>query len=106
MGNPLWIKETAELVYKNKNIYTDFSGMLIENKYARSEKYNQKTKEKIIDLLNYVGDSKKILFGSDYNYFTQEIYKKFVDDLLIGKIISKNEYENITFKNAERIYKI
>jgi len=106
MGNPIWINETAELVYKNKNIYTDFSGMLIKNNTQRAKEYNKKTEQNILDVLNYVGDSKKILFGSDYNYFEQEIYVSFINKLYEQKKITKTEYENITYKNAERIYNI
>ncbi len=106
MGNPIWINETAELVYKNKNIYTDFSGMLIKNNTQRAKEYNKKTEQNILDVLNYVGDSKKILFGSDYNYFKQEIYVSFINKLYEQKKITKTEYENITYKNAERIYNI
>ncbi|GAB4282968.1 MAG: hypothetical protein Kow0068_07750 [Marinilabiliales bacterium] len=111
MGNPIWINETAELVFKNKNIFTDFSGMLTNKGKTKSmntriEHYNKKTEEKIIDLINYVGDSKKIMLGSDYGYFTQNIYVEFINKLLLQNVITDSEFEDITYKNAVKVYGI
>ncbi len=113
MGNPIWLNETAELVFKNENVYTDFSGMFstIEEKDTkdikiRKRNYNKKTEENIINLLNYIGDSRKIMFGSDFDYLSQDKHKEFIDKLLAEKYISNDEYENITHINAETVYKI
>ncbi|MEI7595045.1 MAG: amidohydrolase family protein [Bacteroidota bacterium] len=103
IGNPLWINETAELVYKNKNIYTEISGILHDENTAYSKRYNSKLKEQILDLIAYVGASDKIMFGTDYPYFKQ---KDYIDFICFFDEFAVKDKENILFRNAEYLFKL
>jgi len=102
LGNPCWIKETAEVVYKNKNVFTDFCGTL--SFPGRFEKeYNENLKRQILELVAYCGTPRKLLFGSDYDVYKQEQYVKFLNSF---KGFSSEDLEYIKYKNAEKLFGI
>jgi len=64
MGNP-WMEEAAEVVYKNRNVYADTSGLL--NPFA--ERYDaqvRRMRARLHHAILAVGDVGKILYGSDW----------------------------------------
>ncbi|MBU1204763.1 MAG: amidohydrolase family protein [Nanoarchaeota archaeon] len=102
LGNPCWIKETAEVIYKNKNVFTDFCGTL--SFPGRFEKeYNNNLKKEILELVAYCGTPRKLLFGSDFDLYKQEQYIKFLESFTE---FSKTDLEYIRHKNAEKLFKI
>lgn len=69
MGYP-WVRDTAEVCYKNKNVYTDISGFV----YGE---FDGKDKTRFKDSLNEfleIADSNKLLFGTDWPISNQHSY--------------------------------
>ena len=61
MGFP-WVRDTAEVVYKNANVYTDVSGFVYGSFSAKDGDKFAKVLEEYLDI---AGDDDKMLFGSD-----------------------------------------
>lgn len=102
MGNPCWIEETAEVIYKNKNVFADFCGILpFPGPYEKE--YNENIKKQIFELIAYCGSPKKLLFGSDYIVFGQKQYVEFLKEF---KGFPKEDWDCISHKNAEKLFNI
>ena len=65
LGNP-WIEETAELVYKNENVYTDTSGLLAPPSAPRFRQMVERCRRLLTGVLDTVGSVERILYGSDW----------------------------------------
>jgi predicted TIM-barrel fold metal-dependent hydrolase len=104
LGNP-WIRETAEMISKNKNVYTDLSGILFPPSRHRRfvKRYTEKLKERLLDLVAYYGDTDKLLFGTDYPLYSQKEYIDFFEDI---KEFNNTDRANILYKNAMRLFNI
>ena len=71
IGNP-YIIDTAEVCYKNKNVFTDISGFVYGDfTYADKVKWR-----KIINQFLDIASSDKLLFGSDWPISNQKSYIK------------------------------
>ena len=102
LGNPIWIKETTEVIYKNKNVFADISGTLsLSRRFEKEE--NNNLKEEILKLVYYIGSPRKLIFGSDFPLYRQEQYIEFLDDF---QVFSKLDMDYIKYKNAEKIFRI
>ncbi|MDD5147936.1 MAG: amidohydrolase family protein [Candidatus ainarchaeum sp.] len=101
LGNP-WIMDSAEVLYKNKNVYADMSGIL--SFPGRYEKFsNALLHEKILGFIGFVGKP-KILFGSDYfgkHLYSQEQCVEFLEGFTE---LSKQEIMQVACKNAEKLF--
>lgn len=106
IGNPCWIDETKELIYKNKNVYTDISGILSGNNNWYIESYTENIMKKLHDMIAYVGGAHKILFGSDFDIFKQSDYVNFINAFIEKYPILKNDIDNITHKNAVKFFNL
>ena len=106
IGNPCWIDETKELIYKNKNVYTDISGILsgVNNWYIES--YTENIMKKLHDMIAYIGGAHKILFGSDFDIFKQSDYVNFINAFIEKYPILKNDIDNMTHKNAIKFFNL
>ena len=62
LGNP-WIIDCQEILYKNRNVYADISGLFVGDFTLIFESYYL---AKIKELLNYVGAPHHLLYGSDW----------------------------------------
>jgi predicted TIM-barrel fold metal-dependent hydrolase len=104
LGNP-WIRETAEVMSKNGNVFTDLSGILFPPSHQRrfEKRYTEKLKENLLDLVAYYGDTDKLLFGTDYPLYKQKRYIDFFNSI---KEFNKSDRENILFKNAMKFFGI
>src|ERR687891_112588 len=61
IGNP-WIIDCQEILYKNRNVYADISGLIIGDFTLDAERYYA---TKLNELLSYVGKKHRLLNGSD-----------------------------------------
>lgn len=77
LGNP-WLHDTAELMYKNANVYADISGLTLEEFSAPLEAY---MREELEELLLYSGEWDKVLFGTDWPLVRMGPYLRFVEQL-------------------------
>ena len=98
LGNP-WIIDCQEILYKNKNVYADISGLFVSEFQATAEThYIMKIKE----LLDYVGAQHHLLYGSDWPISNMSSYLSFVEKLELDQESS----DRLMFKNAQSIFKL
>jgi len=98
LGNP-WIQDAQEVLYKNKNVYADISGLVIG---SFDHFFEKMIKEKVAELINYAGEPKYLLYGTDWPISTMDSYLNFVAKLKI-----KQEFRDfLMYKNAKDLFKI
>lgn len=98
LGNP-WIQDAQEVIYKNKNVFADISGLVVGDFDHYFEKM---MREKVAELINYAGEPKYLLYGTDWPISTMDSYLNFVAKLRI-----KREFRDmLMFKNAKNLFKI
>lgn len=98
IGNP-WIRDCMEVVYKNKNVYADVSGLVLGNFEDRFEKYML---QQIREMIMYAGEPRYLLYGTDWPISTMEAYLKFMH----GLELSDAAREMIMWRNAAALFKI
>jgi predicted TIM-barrel fold metal-dependent hydrolase len=98
LGNPSMV-DCQEVIYKNRNVYADISGLFIGD-FTQSVKtyYVNKIKE----LLSYIGDPHRILYGTDWPISDIESYIKFVQSL----DLDQRESDLLMFGNAKKIFRL
>lgn len=98
LGNP-WVKDTMEIVYKNANVYTDISGLVLGNFNDRFEKYMI---SQINEMLAFGMEPSKVLYGTDWPISSMSSYLDFVKNLAIPP----ESRRKILWENAAKIFKI
>jgi hypothetical protein len=98
IGNP-WIKDCMEVVYKNKNVYADISGLVLGDFEDKFERY---MKKEIEEMITYAGDPNYLLYGTDWPISNMKSYLKFMDQL----DLADSKKELILWKNAAQLFKI
>lgn len=98
LGNP-WITDAEEIIYKNKNVYGDVSGLVVGD----FEHYFEKMMvDKVADLINYAGEPRYLLYGTDWPISSMDSYLNFVAKLKI-----KKQYRDLLmYQNAKTLFKI
>lgn len=98
LGNP-WIRDCMEVVYKNKNVYADVSGLVLGDFEDRFEQFmlNQ-----IREMILYAGEPRYLLYGTDWPISNMGTYIKFMN----GLGLSGSAREMIFWKNAASLFKI
>jgi predicted TIM-barrel fold metal-dependent hydrolase len=98
IGNP-WIRDCMEVVYKNKNVYTDISGLVLGDFSDRFESFMRK---QLQEMLLYGVEPDKVLFGTDWPISSMESYLQFMEELKIPE----RERRKIMFENAAKLFKL
>lgn len=98
VGNP-WIKDCMEVVYKNKNVYADISGLVLGDFEDKFERY---MKKEIEEMITYAGDPNYLLYGTDWPISNMKSYLKFMNQLELAD----DKKELILWKNAAQLFKI
>ena len=98
IGNP-WITDCQEILYKNKNVYADISGLIVGD-FTLSGKTHYANKIK--EILNYVDEPHRLLYGSDWPISNMKSYIDFVQKLEFDE----EPFDLIMFKNAKSLFKI
>jgi len=97
LGNP-WVRDAAELVYKNENVYADLSAFCL----AHPGKHDlQRIVHDITFALNYTGRPDKLLFGTDWPLVDIGSYIK-----VIKKAVPRKHHQQVFFENANRVFKM
>jgi uncharacterized protein len=96
LGNP-WTRDTMEVVYKNNNVYTDISGLVLGDFSDRFEGYMRKQLE---EMLLYGVDPGSVLYGTDWPISSMETYLKFMDEIKIPN----DEKKKIYWNNSAEIF--
>lgn len=99
MGVP-WVMDTAELIAKNPNVYTDLSGLIAGNRQQVEKiKSTRLYVEYIQQGLVFASQYDKILFGSDWPLVPLAPYVDFIKQL-----IPEDYHEAVFYKNALAVY--
>lgn len=98
LGNP-WFLDCQEIIYKNKNVYADISGLVLGEFTEFYEKY---LVQKITDFINYAGEPKYLLYGTDWPISSMKSYLHFTKKL----DLDQQERDLIMYKNTQRLFKI
>lgn len=98
VGNP-WIRDCMEVVYKNANVYADFSGLVLGDFTDKFEKY---MKGQLEEMILYAGEPEYLLYGTDWPISTMRSYRSFMKQL----DLPDDQKELIYWKNAAKLFKI
>ncbi len=98
LGNP-WIRDCMEVVYKNRNVYTDISGLVLGNFTDRFEAYMHK---QLQEMLVYGVEPDKVLYGTDWPIASMESYIEFMEALSIPE----RDRRKILWENAARLFRL
>ncbi|MCI4369893.1 MAG: amidohydrolase family protein [Thermoplasmata archaeon] len=101
LGNP-WIEETAELVYKNPNVWTDCSGLLARPTVRYFREMFEQARTRLHQLIVTVGDADRVLYGSDWPLESIETAVELVATLPIPE----DARERILGGNARRLFRL
>ena len=97
LGNP-WVRDAAELIYKNENVYADVSAFCIGHTYGKDL---QRVKNDIRWALSYTGRPDKFLYGSDWPLTPMKEYIE-----VIKKAVPKPFHRKIFYENAKKVFKL
>jgi len=98
IGNP-WIQDCEEVIYKNKNAYADISGLVLGEFSHYFEDYMV---DKVREFLNYAGEPRYLLYGSDWPLSSMDSYLNFAAKLEL----TQHSRELLMFRNAKSLFKI
>lgn len=101
LGNP-WIEETAELVYKNPNVWTDTSGLLAHPSTPYFERMVTLARERLFHAILSVGAPDRFLYGSDWPLVELGVSIDLVDRL----DLPDTDREKILGGNARRLFRL
>jgi predicted TIM-barrel fold metal-dependent hydrolase len=103
-GNP-WITDAAEVVYKNKNVWADLSGILVgdEKYFAGLETAGvlSRTIKRIQQGIEFVESPEKFLYGSDWPLAPMRVYRDFVQ-----RLIPEKHHQAVFHENAKTLFKL
>jgi len=98
VGNP-WIRDCMEVVYKNKNVFADISGLVLGDFKSHFKKFMlQQIKEMIL----YAGEPDYLLYGTDWPICRMRTYLSFVNGLGLNPV----KKEKILWRNANRLFRL
>ena len=98
IGNP-WIQDCEEIIYKNKNAYADISGLVLGEFSHYFEDYMV---DKVREFLNYAGEPRYLLYGSDWPLSSMDSYLNFAAKLEL----TQHSRELLMFRNAKSLFKL
>lgn len=96
LGNP-WFTDAMEVVYKNDNVVADISGLTLG---AFTERFERFVVTKLDEVLAYLNDPTKLLFGSDWPISDIPSYLQLVQKLEL----TPEEREGLMWRNAARVF--
>lgn len=99
LGNP-WFQDTAEVLYKNPNVYADISGLILGDFTYEFERY---LSARVRDMIMYMGDpGKQLMFGTDWPLVEMGPYVRFLHSLGF----EGEAFENIAWRTAAELFRI
>lgn len=98
LGNP-WLVDCMEVVYKNRNVYADISGLVLG---TFTEAFEQYMAQQIEEVILYAGEPDRFLFGTDWPICSMRSYVDFVGELTL----SPDVRHAMLYENARRLFKL
>ena len=88
-----------EVIYKNDNVYTDISGLVLGNFTDRFEAY---MRQQFKEMVSWGINPAKVLYGTDWPISSMESYLQFMDELPLPP----SDREMMLHENAARLFKL
>jgi uncharacterized protein len=98
-GNP-WVDEAAEVVYKNRNVYADTSGLLAHPSHPLFDRMVELCRKRVLEGILMVGSADRILYGSDWPLIDLKVALSLVTSL----DLSERDRTAILGGNARRLF--
>jgi hypothetical protein len=98
LGNP-WLLDAAEVIYKNPNVFGDLSGFTVGDWQPRFERLML---QKVNEVVAYVNDPAKLMFGSDWPISDLGGYLRFLRRLEL----TDEERDGVLWRNAARVFRL
>ena len=96
LGNP-WVRDAAEVVYKNENVYADISAFCLGMHMTDVKRIVQDVRF----ALNYTQRPDKFLYGSDWPLVDMGQYIR-----LMQKAVPEKYHEQVFFENANTLFNL
>ncbi|MCI4330167.1 MAG: amidohydrolase family protein, partial [Thermoplasmata archaeon] len=93
---------TAELVYKNTNVWTDCSGLLAKPSVPYFHEMFDRARTLLAQLVMTIGSADRILYGSDWPLESIETAVALVETLPVHE----PDREKILGANARRLFRL
>lgn len=98
LGNP-WFRDTAEILYKNPNVYADISGLVLGDVAERFEAW---IRQQVLEIISFAGDPDKLLYGTDWPIVNMGPYLRMIEAL----DLTPDEQEKILWRNTVKVFKL
>lgn len=96
LGNP-WFRDTAEIIYKNPNVYADISGLVLGDIKTGFEGW---LADQVKEIIGFAGDPDKLLYGTDWPIVNMGPYLRLIDRLGL----EPEDREKILWRNAAHLF--
>lgn len=104
VSNP-WMRDAAEVVYKNLNVWADLSGLVVgDGSQFHDDDYMDALSDLADDLrraFRYADRPNRFLFGTDWPLIPCKPYREF-----IAGIVPEHCHEQVFAENARRLFRI
>ncbi|MGD7051232.1 amidohydrolase family protein [Sutcliffiella horikoshii] len=97
-GDP-WVLDGAEVVYKNKNMYADLSGLIVGTNQEINRHKKTRFLQHLLHALDYCDHYEKLMFGTDWPLISVEAYLSFIKE-----IIPKEYHQAVFHDTALRVF--
>ncbi len=98
LGNP-WLVDCMEVVYKNTNVYADFSGLVLGEFTETFENYME---QQIDEVILYAGEPDRFLYGTDWPICSMKSYVEFVRQLKL----TEEHRRAVMYENSRMLFKL
>jgi predicted TIM-barrel fold metal-dependent hydrolase len=99
LGNP-WFQDTAEVLYKNDNVFGDMSGLILGE---FTHEFERHLVTRLKEMIAYMGDpGSQLMYGSDWPLVEMGPYVKFLNSLEF----TGETFENIAWRTAAKLFRI
>ena len=100
LGNP-WFQDTAQVLYKNDNVYADISGLTLGE--SISYEFERYVAMRVKEMVTYMGDpARQLLYGTDWPLVAMKPYLKLLNELEF----TDAQLEDIGWRSAARLFRI
>lgn len=98
LGNP-WFRDCMELVYKDANVYTDISGLVLGDFTDRFEAF---MRQQFKEMVSWGINPSKVLYGTDWPISSMESYLQFIEELPLPA----SDKDLLLYRNAASLFKL
>ncbi|MCG1023144.1 amidohydrolase family protein [Sutcliffiella horikoshii] len=97
-GDP-WVLDGAEVVYKNKNMYADLSGLIVGTQREINRYKQTRFLQHLLHALDYCDHYEKLMFGTDWPLISVDNYIHFIKG-----IIPEDFHQAVFYDTALKVY--